>query len=597
MGIWHEGVISSGGPDSIAPVAGFASVGATGQAPLTVNFYSYITGPGTVTSYAWDFNNDGITDSTDKNPMYTYTNGGTYTVKLTVTGPGGSDTVVKDNLITASIAGIDLSVPSSTSSLLGHGTQNTVSATVKNVGTTAAGAFKVRFNVDGTITDVDVASLAAGASTTVSVADTVDRNAGVAVPITITADPNGAVADVNLINNALTTTATTLANGYAGHRWSIGDDITTKRIFDIHGDVVYSGGNGRYGGDTTAWTAADLPIPAGATIKDARLYVPYTWDNGGNMLGTTTMTFNGVVVPHESHYREEKGWGTWGEYPYGVFIFDVTNQFSKEGNTASFVHGYAPVRGMNLVVTYEDAGATEKLIFVNDGFDMLFAKPDYQTTPETATAYAPFTGAAIDMGRVTGATIITSISGGNGNGVMLFNGREWQQYWTTRLGDAANYNVEIKANSTDITPYLTADSNTVMVRSPYEGWGIEAYLAILRVEYGGPVAPAPVAVFTAAQTAPLTIRFTDASTGSPDSWSWDFGDNTTSDEQNPLHTYEAAGTYTVNLTVSNPTGSSEATQTISVSEDIPPVPEFPTVAFPVLVIGALAVIAVALRKK
>ena len=47
------------------------------------------------------------------------------------------------------------------------------------------------------------------------------------------------------------------------------------------------------------------------------------------------------------------------------------------------------------------------------------------------------------------------------------------------------------------------------------------------------------------------IQFTDESTGDIDSWSWDFGDGSTSTEQNPTHVYKDAGTYTVSLTVSN----------------------------------------------
>ncbi|NYT06029.1 MAG: PKD domain-containing protein, partial [Methanomicrobiales archaeon] len=54
---------------------------------------------------------------------------------------------------------------------------------------------------------------------------------------------------------------------------------------------------------------------------------------------------------------------------------------------------------------------------------------------------------------------------------------------------------------------------------------------------------------------PLTVAFTDRSTGYPTSWFWDFGDGTTSTDQHPLHTYTEAGTYTVSLTVINAYGS------------------------------------------
>ncbi|MDD5065297.1 MAG: PKD domain-containing protein [Phycisphaerae bacterium] len=45
------------------------------------------------------------------------------------------------------------------------------------------------------------------------------------------------------------------------------------------------------------------------------------------------------------------------------------------------------------------------------------------------------------------------------------------------------------------------------------------------------------------------ICFVDQSTGSVDSWLWDFGDGSFSAEQNPKHTYKVAGGYTVKLEV------------------------------------------------
>ena len=68
--------------------------------------------------------------------------------------------------------------------------------------------------------------------------------------------------------------------------------------------------------------------------------------------------------------------------------------------------------------------------------------------------------------------------------------------------------------------------------------------------------PPPEAQFSASPlsgTAPLTVTFTDLSTGNPDSWEWDFeGDGIfDSAERNPSHTYETPGSYTVTLRASN----------------------------------------------
>ncbi len=70
----------------------------------------------------------------------------------------------------------------------------------------------------------------------------------------------------------------------------------------------------------------------------------------------------------------------------------------------------------------------------------------------------------------------------------------------------------------------------------------------------------PVADFSGTPTsgyAPLTVNFTDLSTGNPDTWSWNFGDNGTSTLKDPTHVYQNAGTYTVTMTASNACGSDQ----------------------------------------
>lgn len=60
------------------------------------------------------------------------------------------------------------------------------------------------------------------------------------------------------------------------------------------------------------------------------------------------------------------------------------------------------------------------------------------------------------------------------------------------------------------------------------------------------------------------VAFT-ALTINAETFLWDFGDGTTSDEKNPVHYYEAGGTYIVKLTVTGPTGSDEAAVEVSVA--------------------------------
>jgi len=80
-----------------------------------------------------------------------------------------------------------------------------------------------------------------------------------------------------------------------------------------------------------------------------------------------------------------------------------------------------------------------------------------------------------------------------------------------------------------------------------------------------PPPPPPISAdFTANVTsglATLTIQFTDTSTGGPTAWQWNFGDGTSNSTlQNPVHTFQKAGGYTISLTVSNAQGSDGETK-------------------------------------
>ncbi len=93
--------------------------------------------------------------------------------------------------------------------------------------------------------------------------------------------------------------------------------------------------------------------------------------------------------------------------------------------------------------------------------------------------------------------------------------------------------------------------------------------------------PVPIANFTATPTsgtAPLTVQFTDSSTNNPTSWWWDFGDERVTILQNPSHTYQKPGTYTVSLWAKNDAGNDQIIEsnliTVSGSSSSVPVANF-----------------------
>ncbi|MEO1053554.1 MAG: PKD domain-containing protein [Bacteroidota bacterium] len=72
---------------------------------------------------------------------------------------------------------------------------------------------------------------------------------------------------------------------------------------------------------------------------------------------------------------------------------------------------------------------------------------------------------------------------------------------------------------------------------------------VMQVEVIDPAANTPVADFTFAANL-LEVTFTDQSLNAV-SYAWDFGDGNSSMMASPVHTYAAAGTYTVSLTITN----------------------------------------------
>lgn len=83
-----------------------------------------------------------------------------------------------------------------------------------------------------------------------------------------------------------------------------------------------------------------------------------------------------------------------------------------------------------------------------------------------------------------------------------------------------------------------------------------------------PPAPVPNFIHQADSENPLQVQFTDTSDDQGSTvtgWAWAFGDTNTSTVQNPQHTYAAAGTYSVELTITDAHGSHSTTQSVVVT--------------------------------
>jgi len=109
--------------------------------------------------------------------------------------------------------------------------------------------------------------------------------------------------------------------------------------------------------------------------------------------------------------------------------------------------------------------------------------------------------------------------------------------------------------SSDIT---TAGTGSVTVFNPTPGGGT-SFAKTFTINPASTTPP--IASFSGSPLngkKPLKVQFTDTSAGNPTSWTWDFGDGTTSSLKNPSHDYTGKGWYTVMLTVRNAGGSNTA---------------------------------------
>lgn len=69
----------------------------TGDMPLNVQFYNYSIG--NINLYEWDFDNDGIVDSNEENPVYTFTDTGWYSINIAAYDDYDTSSFLRENYI------------------------------------------------------------------------------------------------------------------------------------------------------------------------------------------------------------------------------------------------------------------------------------------------------------------------------------------------------------------------------------------------------------------------------------------------------------------------------------------------------------------
>lgn len=154
-------------------------------------------------------------------------------------------------------------------------------------------------------------------------------------------------------------------------------------------------------------------------------------------------------------------------------------------------------------------------------------------------------------------------------------GSTWNLLWVrggTALGTANNTTNQFVPSATQwkrdsvALSNLSGQSNVRFAFVSTNKYGNNMFLDNVNIYAVNTGATAPVADFVGTPTTVVagnSVAFTDLSTNSPTSWSWQFpgAATTTSTQQNPTITYNTPGTYNVSLTASNSGGSNSVTKT------------------------------------
>jgi parallel beta-helix repeat protein len=503
------------------PVAGFTAAPTTGQAPLAVDFTD--TSTGLITSWSWDLNGDGTPDSSVRNPSCTYTQAGTFTVSLTVTGPGGADTEIKTDYII-------VTEPPPVADFIGSPTSGpaplTVQFTDQSTGTVTQWFWD--FNNDGladsALQNPSQTYLTDG---TYSVKLTVVGPSGTDSKTRIdyitvgSAPPPAPSAEFSAIPTS----------GTAPLVVSFTDESTgsiTSWQWDFDNDTVV---------DSTVQNPTHEYSSAGTYTVSLTVTGP-----GGNNTETKAnyITVTEAPVPPAADFV---GSPTEGTSPLTVNFTDLSTgditswswNFGDGGTSTqpNPTHKYTTAGIFTVSLTVDGPAGSDGEVKLNYITVYDAAMPEANFAGDPTTGVAPL------------AVSFTDLSSGQ---------------ITSWAWDFDGFGVDSTAQN---PTWLFATPGTYDVKLTVSGPGgtdSNIKYSYITVDW-----PAPVANFTATPTAglvPLAVSFTDASSGNITAWEWDFNNDTVVDSysQNATHTYDTEGIYSAALTVIGPGGEDTKTR-------------------------------------
>ncbi|WP_062397584.1 PKD domain-containing protein [Methanogenium cariaci] len=534
-----------------AQVADFRANVTSGTDPLMVQFTDLSTGED-ITAWAWDFDNDGTTDSTEENPAYTYDTAGVYTVNLTVTNSGGTSTETKADYITVDAVILHLDFDPLTSAV-GRGGESTVYSITLDSAPTGLSGYNLTVSLsDDTVGEITAVDLPAWASLS-------SNGTLPASSVWIKASDLNKEIQPGAVNVPMgTITVTGLATGVADLSLAI------ARMDDDNGFAL----NPETG--TAAFSVNQLPAPvadfrADVTSGTDPLMVQFTDLSTGEDITAWAWDFDNDGTTDSTEENPAYTYDTAGVYTVNL---TVTN---KGGSSTETKADYITVDAVILHLDFDPV-----LSEVDQGESATYAIT-LDTVPDGLSGYNLTVSLSDDTVGEIIAVDLPAWASLSSNGTLPAS-----SVWIK----ATDLNKEIQQGAenvpmgtvtvTGLAPGAADLSLDVARIDNDDGFALnpETGTAAFSVDM-----PAPVADFNAyvtSGTCPLAVQFTDLSAGEDiTAWAWDFNNDGTIDstEQNPVHTYTNIGLFTVTLEVSNTGGADVLTRSRYITvRDVPPVP-------------------------
>ncbi|KAF1078663.1 PKD domain-containing protein [Methanogenium sp. MK-MG] len=514
------------------PVASFTFSPASPVVGQAVSFTDASTGDG-ITSWSWDFG-DGQ-GNTLQNPSHAYASAGTYTVSLTVTNAAGtSSPYTRSVTVTAENPPVASFSFSPASPAVGQAVSFTDAST-------GGGITSWNWNFgDGQSSTLQNPSHAYTSANTYTVSLTVTNAAGTSTPytrsVTVTAASNVPVAsfntDLKTGDAPLTVKFTDTSQAFNGasiatRKWDFDDGsgiiteqnpehtFTSVKSYTVRLTVTDDAG---LSSSTTEIITAENPLEAkftwNPTNPDADEKVTFTdqsdgypdewiWDFGDNT------GYVGKNPPDHSFTKDDE--------------YDVKLTIKKDG---------LPSVSVIKEITVGEGTTT----FTGDN-----PVADFTWSPTS-----PVVGQVISFSDISTGDDID----------------RWKWHFDDRMDFSGN---RLSTLENPKHTYENADSYDVTLTVWNSGGGKDHILKTVTV--GTVRLNARFNAYPSSGTAPLAVRFVDASTGADiDSWYWDFGNGQTYTGKSPSNVvYSSPGTYTASLEVRDGSKTDEYTARITVS--------------------------------